>query len=169
MWQFAPESSETAPYCGCEVVHEGNTGAGKLPDEIRLVSHLLLAQKEKKYTNPTKHPTQKYISKGQNSAWHWKGTLLTYLIWKTAWEFEEGCTACLWSEGFVTVWLLFHCPREDKWGGREGKRRGHPFSSMQQGNGSGGKVVGPWKWSGEADVLLHTWGLWDSLCFHKTG
>jgi len=40
---YVSESSETAPYCGYRVVREGNTGAEELPDEIRLVSHLLLA------------------------------------------------------------------------------------------------------------------------------
>lgn len=50
-------------------------------------------------------------------------------------------------------------PVRTKWGGRGGKRRGHPFGSMQQGNGSGGKGVGPLKWSGEATVLLQIWGL----------
>lgn len=45
---YALESSETAPYCGYGEVHKGNTGAQELPDEFRVVSHLLLALKEKK-------------------------------------------------------------------------------------------------------------------------
>lgn len=105
-----------------------------------------------------KTQTQQNISKGQNSAWHWKDALLSYLIWKSTWEFEEGWAAFLWGEGFA-VWLLFHCPREDKVRGQRGEERRTSFWFHAAGGWGRRKVVGPWKWSREAGVLLHLWRL----------
>lgn len=80
--------------------------------------------KKKKKVKPTKDPTQKCISKGQNSAWHWTDTLLSHLIWKSAWEFEKDRAVYVRGAGFVPVSPPFHCPTEDK---VRGQRMGTPL------------------------------------------
>lgn len=141
---FAPESSETAPYCGCGVVHEGNTGAGELPDKMRLVSHLLLAWKEKK-SKPNKISYPEIHQQGAEFCLALKKhtALLPHLkICLGVWG-RLRCISMRWR----FCYSLAPFPLS-QWGQSEGAERGReediPLVPCSRGTGQEGKWLALW-------------------------
>lgn len=137
----ASESSETAPYCGYRVVHEGDTGAEELPDEIRLVSHLLLAWKEEKQTQ------QKILLRNKSA----RGKILpgTEQICCSPRAFENLLGSLrktgLYVYVYVYVLLPSPCPVGDKV--REQRAGTSPWFHAAEG----------WLWKGKRLAICNDW------------
>lgn len=117
-----------------------------------------------------KSQTKQNISKGQNSAWHWKDTLLSYLIWKSPWEFEEGWFVFLGGGSFFAVCLLFHCPREDKVRGQRGEEKRMSLWFCAAGGWVRTESGWPLEMIRRSRCSLPYMGAISvSSCFHKTG
>lgn len=83
--------------------------------------------------NPNKTSYLEIHQQGAEFCLALKDTLLFYLIWKSAWEFEGGWAAYLWGEGFVTVWILFHYPRGQTEGAERGREKDIPSVPCSRG------------------------------------
>lgn len=119
--------------------------------------------------NPNKTSYPEIHQQGAELCLALKDTLLSYLIWKSAWELEGGWAAYLWGEGFATVWILFHYPREDKLRGQRGEEK----RTSLQFHAAGGWIEKESGWPLEmirkSQCTPYMGAVWDPSCFHKTG
>lgn len=140
---YKSERSETAPYCGYGVVHEGNTGAEELLDEIRLVSHVLLAW-EKKKSKPNKKSYPEIHQQGEKFCLVLnRCAALPPPHLKNCLELEKDWAVYGWCEGFVPVLLPFHSPIGDE---ARGQRAG---TSLRFHAAKG------WVWRGKQPALCN--------------